>query len=341
LTRAFYSSEVPKPWLWLALLSVALLVAPSVAGRADVQTAPTWGLDAIDQRGGTDGLSRFDATGAGVNLYIVDTGVRTTHQDFRGPGGTSRATYVGDFCSSDSPNPSSSQTYADGYDGHGTHNASYAAGTSYGVARGATILALRAAGPDGGACSRGNPAATTRALNWIVAHGRRPGVVNISFAFADDPTLDRAILDAIAAGFVVTLSAGTGGAVESHWGFDVPGQALVVGGVDNSFHALGTDRGPALALWAPAKGLAGAGLASDSAVSIPEDCCGAPAGDSFAAPFVAGVAALFLQRHPRDSPADVRTAIVSAATPNIVRMPGTSPNRFLFATLDRSVAPVR
>jgi subtilisin family serine protease len=330
-----------KPRLWPALLSVALFVAWSLIGRADGQATPTWGLDAIDQRGGTDGLYHVDATGAGVNVYIVDTGVRTTHQDFRGANGTSRATYVGDFCSSDSPNPSSSQTYADGYDGHGTHNASYAAGAAYGVARAAAIFALRAAGPDGAACARGNPTATTRALHWIAAHGTRPGVVNVSFAFADDPTLDRAILDAIAAGFVVALSAGTGGAVESHWGLDVPAQALVVGGVDRRFGALGTDRGPSLALWAPAKGLVGAGLASDSAVSIPEDCCGAPAGDSFAVPFVAGVAALYLQRHPGDSPAQVRSAIISAATPNVVRTPGSSPNRFLYAPLDKSAAPVR
>jgi hypothetical protein len=117
----------------------------------------------------------------------------------------------------------------------------------------------------------------------------------------------------------ITLSGGTGGSVAAHWGTEVPKAALVVGGTDRDDRALAASVYDAsapglLALYAPAKGLYGAGIASDHDYSIPE-ACPAPcaAGDSFAAPLVAGAAALYLERHPTARPCEVRQAVVDSA----------------------------
>ena len=113
--------------------------------RATVMAPGNWGLDRIDQRAGTDNTFTFGATGKGVNLYVIDTGVLGAHVDFqdrRDPQHHSRVTYIGHFCAAGGvPQPNSPEMYAgnDGYDGHGTHNASFAAGNTYGVAKDARI----------------------------------------------------------------------------------------------------------------------------------------------------------------------------------------------------------
>jgi subtilisin family serine protease len=205
------------------------------------------------------------------------------------------------------------------------------------------------------------------AVQWVTAHkndpGHFPGVVNISFDFTlpnpnhlEDPAnrplrdLWEAIHASIAAGFTVTLSAGSGNggaAVQNHWGTVADGtrlsdEAFVVGGTnDSDAAAFSTSYGPQLTLYAPAKGLKGAGAGtafsgpgSDTVEDVPEtsDCnpnC-LSAGDSFAAPFVAGVAATYLQLHPNARPAEVRNAILArAVTDRIKNGPDTAPNRFL------------
>lgn len=66
------------------------------AGQAPAspQPSPPWGLDAIDgtfptampdATGRTNGLYLFNATGAGVNAYVIDTGINTAHQAFQTP----------------------------------------------------------------------------------------------------------------------------------------------------------------------------------------------------------------------------------------------------------------
>ncbi len=300
-----------------------------------------WGLDRIDQRAGTNNSFVFGATGRGVNVYVIDTGVLGSHDDFRDrtdPQHHSRVTYVGHFCAADGmPQPRSPETYVgnDGYDGHGTHNASFAAGNTYGVARDARIFSLRAQshdvkeGPNCGETER-DAAAVSAAVKWITAHGRRPGVVNISFAFDRAPDdLQRAIHASVQAGFVYVLSGKTGGT--GHWGNSLPSETMIVGGTRADDTPIGRDYGSDLALFAPAEGLYGAGLASATDVSIPEAAGFCPplcAGDSFAAPFVSGVAATYLEQHPQASPAAVRTALVSGAT-----MISTLPRPLLYSRL--------
>jgi subtilisin family serine protease len=94
--------------------------------------------------------------------------------------------------------------------------------------------------------------------------------------------------------------------------------AITVGSTDASDAAIQSGYGPHLTLFAPGIGIQGAGAASDTAEFSGD-------GDSYAAPFAAGVAALYLQRHPQATPADVKSAILSAATRDVVKKAGAAP----------------
>jgi subtilisin family serine protease len=184
------------------VLIVLVVASASAAGRVP------WHLDRLDQHTlPLDG--RFDprGDGAGVHAYVIDTGIRRTHQEFEG-----RADWIGDFVTGTSDHPGG--LAADDCDppgtqgGHGTHVASLLAGRTLGVARKVRVHALRIL-PCGGT-TRTDYGATVRAVDWITAHGLKPAVVNISPARwqTDDRSLDDAIVRSIRAGFVYVLSAG-------------------------------------------------------------------------------------------------------------------------------------
>jgi hypothetical protein len=367
-----------------------VLVLLALAGamlRAFVQSnPPNWGLWRIDQpdlaQARADNRRRYVADGKGINIYVIDDGVDSTHPDFCcDEDGKSRVTWVGAFCwgaTTRTVDPQTGNPYpeavrkgqkgyeidGDGFDGHGTHNASFAAGKSSGTATAAHIYALRVQGAELGDCN--TEQAIINAVNWIVANkGTSRAVVNLSLRATSaraHQAMDESIVGSIAHplvgfGLTYTLTGNTGGAVEQIWGSVIPAEALVVGGIDDQDRPI-TDMatnpyGPLLALFAPAKGLCGASLgeafnfsspcAAGSRYSVPEiavcpepgkppPCKPAP-GDSFAAPLVAGVAAIYLQQHPSATPVEVRQGIINRTAKgkvtNVGTPPDNSPNQLL------------
>src|SRR5712692_10218240 len=279
-----------------------------------------WGLDRIDQRAlPLDHRFEPGGDGAGVHAYVIDTGVRVTHHELAG-----HADWIGDFVGG-------SPAGSDAHDcdpqgphltaGHGTHVASIIAGKTFGVARRTAVHALRILPCTG--TTRTDRDAAIRAVDWITAHGRRPAVVNISPARwqTADATLDEAIVRSIRAGFVYVISAGGGGDVSASTPQRVE-QAIVVGSTSAADAAARSDYGPHLTLFAPGFAIEGAGSASDTATFIGD-------GDSYAAPFAAGVAALYLQRRRQASPEEVKRALVEAATRGAIGNAGSAPNLLL------------
>ena len=274
----------------------------------------SWGLDRIDQRAvsangaGYDHTYHHAADGSGVNVYVIDTGIRTTHVEFGG-----RA-----FTAFDAR---STENVEGDCNGHGTHVAGIVGGVRFGVAKLVTLYSVRVLGCDG----YGLISDVIAGIDWTTAYHLKPAVINMSIrATLSDATND-AIRGAIAAGITFVGAAGNENA-DSCVGLmgGVP-DALVVGASGyTDWREWYSNYGTCVDLFAPGGNITSAYASSDTAGWT-------MSGTSMAAPHVAGAAALYLQHNPKASVRNVAAAIVESATPGVIQDAGVgSPNRLLF-----------
>jgi len=283
----------------------------------ETQTDATWGLDRVDQPDlPLGGSYTYDFDGSGVNAYIVDTGIRKTHEDFGGRA-LDGFSAIGDGRGTDDCN------------GHGTHVAGTVGGATWGVAKNATLWAVRVLNCVGS----GTTAGVIAGLDWVTANRVTPAVANMSLGGGASDALDDAVRRSIAAGVTYAVAAGNNNRNACNYSPARVAEALTAGATTaadarSSF----SNFGACVDLFAPGSSITSAWLTSDLATNT-------ISGTSMASPHVAGAAALYLHENPGATPAEVAEAIVGAATPDKVAGAGSgSPNRLLF-TLFGSVPP--
>ncbi|MCW2598568.1 MAG: putative subtilase-family protease [Frankiales bacterium] len=296
--------------LLLPLLPVLLLATPA---RAAVQTPAPWGLDRIDQRTlPLDGRYHWTASGQGVTAYVVDTGIRLSSRDLGGRAVTGVDEVDGGA--------------ATDCNGHGTHVAGAIGGVRFGVAKRVRLVAVRVLDCQG----RGTASSVLRGLEWVLANHRagQPAVLNMSLGGAPSAVLDKEVRALVKDGVVVVVAAGNG---------DGSGRAADACGTSPArtrvaITVSATDRSDTKPSWANVGrcvDLFAPGVAITSDWSTGDTATRTVSGTSMASPAVAGAAALYLATHPTATPAQVRAALVRAATTGVVRGHGSAPDRLL------------
>lgn len=271
---------------------------------------PSWGLDRIDQKSLplNQSYTYPDSAGEGVTAYILDTGVRITHSDFGG-----RASYGYDAIDNDN-------TAQDGH-GHGTHVAGTVAGSAHGVAKKARIVGVRVLNNQGS----GTTAQVVAGIDWVTQNAVKPAVANMSLGGGVDSALDAAVRNSIASGVTYAIAAGNDGANASNTSPARVTEAITVGSTTSSdARSSFSNYGSVLDVFAPGSSITSSWNTSDSATNT-------ISGTSMATPHVAGAAALYLAQNRAATPAQVSTALTTAATSGAVGNPGSgSPNRLLY-----------
>ncbi|SFI91636.1 S8 family peptidase [Amycolatopsis sacchari] len=289
--------------------NVAYVVQNHVFRVSDTQqNPPSWGLDRIDQRDlPLDSSYTYSTTATNVTAYVIDTGVRATHETFGG-----RVSGGYDFIDNDA-DPTDEN-------GHGTHVAGTIGGSEYGVAKGVKIVPVRVLDADGS----GTTEQVVAGIDWVAEHASGPSVANMSLGGTSDDALDQAVEGAIAKGVTFAVAAGNDSANASGYSPAHVASAITVAASDRTDkQASFSNYGSIVDLYAP-------GVSIKSSWGTGDTATNTISGTSMATPHVTGAAALYLAGHPAATPAQVSDALTAAAsTGKISNATAGTPNRLL------------
>jgi serine protease len=252
-----------------------------------------------------------------VSVYIIDSGIRTTHVEFGGRA-SGAFSVVNDGNGTNDCN------------GHGTHVAGTVGGATYGVAKAVTLYAVRVLDCGGAGTASGLIAA----IDWVTANRRLPAVANLSLATVKSSSVNAAIQGSIDAGVVYAVAAGNNGADACNYSPSSAPEVLTVGASGNTDGVQGfSNVGPCVDLFAPGQAIRSAYYVSDTSSMI-------NAGTSMASPHVAGAAAVYLSAHPSATPAEVTSALIASATTNVLTsVPSGTANRLVYVDPSGAAAP--
>ena len=287
---------------------VAFIEEDGVMQADATQAGATWGLDRIDQKARpVNGNYSYHTTGAGVHAYIIDTGMRLTHSEYAGRVGNGFDAVT-------------SGGNANDCNGHGTHVAGTVGGSTYGVAKGVTLHPVRVLDCNGS----GSYAGVIAGVDWVTANRVLPAVANMSLGGGASAAVDAAVTSSIAAGVSYAIAAGNNNADACSFSPARTPNAITVSATDaNDARSSFSNYGTCVDIAAPGSSITSSWLTSDTATAV-------LSGTSMAAPHVAGVAALYLERAPGATPAQVAAKLASSAVSGVVTNPGAgSPNLLL------------
>ncbi|WP_194976670.1 S8 family peptidase [Aquiflexum lacus] len=276
------------------------------------QNNATWGLDRIDQTAlPLNSTYVYNATGSGVKAYIIDTGIKTGHNEF---GGRALQGYDAFGGNSEDCN------------GHGTHVAGTVGGTVYGVAKGVTLVGIRVLDCNGS----GSFSGVIAGMDWVASDANGPSVANMSLGGGASTAVNDAVERMFNAGVPVIVAAGNGdrrGREQPACNFSPAGaaRAYTVGATTTSDSKTSwSNYGDCVDIFAPGASITAAWYTSNTATNT-------ISGTSMASPHVAGVAALYLQTNTTASSQAVYNFLTETSIKNIVSNSRTTNNHMLYS----------
>ena len=290
--------------------SVAFVEENQVVTLNATQTnPPSWGLDRVDQRAlPLDSSYTYNFDGSGIHVYVIDTGIRPTHNDFGG-----RA-------SADHDSVGDGQNGID-CNGHGTHVAGTVGGAAHGVAKNVWLHGVRVLNCSGS----GTTAGVVDGIDWVTANHQSPAVANMSLGGSASSSIDTAVNNSVNAGVFYAVAAGNESTDACTRSPARAANAYTVGSTTSSdARSSFSNFGTCVDIFAPGSSITSTWHTSDTATNT-------ISGTSMASPHVAGAAALVLDENPSLTPSQVAQALTDSATCGVVSNPGSgSPNLLLY-----------
>lgn len=304
------------------------VVTTNGAGDCESESSPDWGLARVNHRNFTETSTyTYDYTtggdGAGIDAYIIDTGIYCENDDFTSKK-VGSCTFGYSTVTSGIINPEVDET--DG-NGHGTHCAGTVAGQTYGVAKEANLIAVKVLSDAGS----GSTSGVIDGINWVaqqVAANKKPSVANLSLGGGYSETQNDAVEAAVAAGVNMIVAAGNDDKDACAYSPASAASAVTVAASDSSnARAYYSNYGECVDIFGPGSEITSAWIGSPDATNT-------ISGTSMASPHVCGVAAKYLSEDTSKTPSQISARILSMATPNEISDAKGTPNLMAYAACD-------
>jgi subtilisin family serine protease len=228
-----------------------------------------YGIDRTDERDlPLSGTYTYTCTGDDVDVYVLDTGIQTSHSEFDG-----RAKVAYDALG------------GNGQDchGHGTHVAGIIGGETYGMAKQATLHSVRVLDCNG----NGTWSRVIDGMEWVMDHAPKPAVVNMSLSGGRSSAVNQAANNLAASGVIVAVAAGNDNRDACDYSPASASRVLAVAASNsNDQRASFSNYGSCVDIYAAGTNIRSAWKNGDNRIA---------SGTSMASPHVAGAAALWLQ----------------------------------------------